>query len=345
MSSRSGGYLRHGRGNLVMDIVVAGIRLNISSRTRNKKVFRQIVAMLRELSYRPDIIQTVRDRLISPTHLYQLYRQGQLNRVPTVEVLRPLWETMESWIRFAKASDKHRKDRTYQKEALKRIGGTILRDLPNVLSTYRKECEASGKAAMFNRTKALCQKFAKSELGRRHPVYQDLVDIDRLHEAPRRLPYLTPDDLRQKTGKLEQPYGAMVWSLALTGMNWTEYEGRWEVLPDRIVVHGTKREARYRAIPLVGTVIRPGCRYKAFREHVAEVGLKPGYMRKCFSRWSEEAGIPQARIRAYMGHSARDVTERYQDYDPATTPSNILVKDGEILSRYLGRAESLRVAK
>ena len=56
------------------------------------------------------------------------------------------------------------------------------------------------------------------------------------------------------------------------------------------------------------------CGYHAFRQHLAKYPggrVRPYRTRHTFAHWCERARIPKTRIRLYLGHSARSVTDDY----------------------------------
>lgn len=131
--------------------------------------------------------------------------------------------------------------------------------------------------------------------------------------------------------------------MAVTGMGPKEYWGEWELQPDRIAIHGTKRAGRDRVVPRVGDVVRPKRGYQPFRVALAEASkstVRPYDLRRSFATWLEASGIPRTRRRLYMGHGAKDVTDLYEHVQVAA----YLEEDAGLLRRFLGR-DIVRVAK
>ncbi len=121
--------------------------------------------------------------------------------------------------------------------------------------------------------------------------------------------------------------------MCCTGMGWSELNGRWYMEGDRLHIIGTKRAARQRMVPLLGTPEKPLRGYKAFREALEDVAddLVPYDGRRTFAHWMEEAGIPRTRRRIYLGHKVKDVTDLYEGHDVA----HYIADDRAKLLRYL----------
>ena len=135
---------------------------------------------------------------------------------------------------------------------------------------------------------------------------------------------------------MDPKYGAMFWSMCITGMGNAEYfDTPWEVLPDRVRIHGNKRPWRNRFIPLIqANIQRPTSTVKylgqALREAAPE-GWQLYDARRSFAHWCEMAQVARPRISAYMGHKTKTMTELYLRHN--VTP--YLNADAEKLREYI----------
>ena len=145
---------------------------------------------------------------------------------------------------------------------------------------------------------------------------------------------LTPDELRAIFPQPEtDAIDAIVWGMASTGMGAGEYWGRWHLQGDRIHIEGTKRAGRVRDVPLVTPPAVPRMHRRTFEDGVRERSrdLTPYDLRRSYANWLEAAGIPRARRRLYLGHSAGDVTDLYEMHEVAA----LLVDDARRLTSLL----------
>ena len=70
--------------------------------------------------------------------------------------------------------------------------------------------------------------------------------------------------------------------------------------------------------------------------------VQPYDARRTFGHWLEEAAITRTRIKLYMGHAAKDVTDLYLRHELAA----YLESDADLLREYLGEQRGgLKVVK
>jgi integrase len=104
-----------------------------------------------------------------------------------------------------------------------------------------------------------------------------------------------------------------------TGMGPKEYWGSWELHPDHVHIHGTKRASRVRNVPR-WTRVTPPTTTRGVLEDAWEsaIGAALGIhdLRRSFALWMEEMGLSLSRQRLYLGHSARNTTEMYTPAGP-----------------------------
>lgn len=81
---------------------------------------------------------------------------------------------------------------------------------------------------------------------------------------------------------------------------------------------------------------------RASREALFRGTVQPYDARRTFSHWLEEAAITRTRIKMYMGHAAKDVTDLYLRDELAA----YLESDADLLRAYLGmERKGLELAK
>jgi hypothetical protein len=175
-------------------------------------------------------------------------------------------------------------------------------------------------------------------VGTSHALYLAVKDIRPLPTEQREkgTPH-TPAallELREKMGEL----GPMLWTMAVTGMGNKEYwHDGFDVLEDRIEIHGKKRGGRERVVPRWSEpVVQPTASEKVFRAALKEAsgGSVLIYdLRRSFARWCEEAGVIGTNTDAYLGHGPRTMT---QLYTYGQLPGQ-LEADAAKLSEYLQR--------
>jgi integrase len=221
--------------------------------------------------------------------------------------------------------------------------------LPKSCATLREKMQGKTPRS-FNLARAAALGHLADTVGRNSPLYQAVRDIKPLKVRPTRTKHpALPDELRGMTAKMELAYAEIAWSMASTGMGFTELWGEWEVKTNHIAIHGTKRgdgvRARERIIPILMPISRPTRLYPAFRRALANAGpMRPYDLRRSYANWLEASGVPHSRAIQYMGHAATDMTDIYQWHEVA----RYLEEDAEKLRNYvLGGtpAQSLKLEK
>lgn len=135
---------------------------------------------------------------------------------------------------------------------------------------------------------------------------------------------------------MDPKYGEMFWAMAITGMGNAEYfDTPWEVLSDRVHIHGNKRPWRNRVIPLIqANIQRPNSTVKylgqALRE-AAPLGWQLYDARRSFAFWCEMAQVARPRITSYMGHLTKTMTAHYLQHHVEP----YLLSDAEKLREYI----------
>jgi integrase len=325
-----------GRGTLIIDRRYHGVgRIKRASGTNEAKVFRKILDMLDEIAGagRTDVLRDIRDGILHPLEVWNAYRQHGVHRLPTAERLRPLQSAVEEWLKTAEIAAKTRRDYAYVLNGVTDTAPstTPITKLPKLLAAYRYRA----KPRMFNLARSACQAFIRDTVGRYHELWVEVANVRPRKVRAKRGNPQTPEEARTITQSLGR-YGGMWWTMCCTGMGPNEYWDReWEILEDRIVIHGTKREGRSRVAPRITSPVRALILYPAFRRHLLDATdgtVRPYDARRSFAHWLEEAGIPRTRRRQYLGHGRRDVTDIYEDFPV----ERYVGQDARRLEEYLG---------
>jgi integrase len=291
-------------------------------------------AMLTNLyaEHRDDILAGIRDGRLAVRDVYAAWKSGGLDRLPTAEQLIRVADRLPQWL--AETPNAHTAgSRAATMEALVAgDAGAQLADLPELL--HRLRARTADRPSWFNHARTNLLAFLRDVVGPDHALPKAVRAIAERNEPPRKQTEpLSPEDMRAVVAQLSH-VGPMYWSMCLTGMGPGEYWGRWEVLADRIAVHGTKTAGRDRIIPLVAPLTPAGGTVALLRYYLnkATPRLTPYDARRFFARAMEEAGIPRTRRKLYLGHAAQDITDLYERYEV----TRFLLEDGRAIGAYLG---------
>jgi len=327
------------RGTLVLDRICGPLgRLRIASGTHNKDEWRQLNGMLSQLVYDRewDVLELLKDRVVSPRRLYLARWRGE--KLPNAKDLRPLGEALTAWLAtFEGAESTKRRYGAIVRRCTARHPGATLGAVADVLANERVAAQAADTKVEWNLLRAVLLSFMGSTLGKRHALFMAVQDVPPLKVKSRPGNPQTVDQVRALVGQVPAQ-AENLWGMALTGMRPGEwFSGRWEVLGDRIVIHGTKTDAaESRIAPRVYPLARPVGTYwqlvHALQDATASV-VQPHDIRRTFMVWAEDAGIPRTRRRQYLGHAVADVSELYErrrDLEPW------LAADAEKLRTFVG---------
>lgn len=313
-------------------------RICVSSGTRRLKVFRRIEAMLGDLydQGRLDVLRAIKEQTHSVMTVFDAHRRGRLDLLPLSESLTPLRPAVDAWI--ARAGDTGRRAANYR-TALNRMlrhahGDSIVHDLPDCVQADRLASQDSGQVTSHNRARAACLAFLRDTLGKEHAVYRMAVAVPALPPAVREdRPRLSVAQAEKIRDGLPGALGAAWWSLCLTGMIISEFWGAWYLRTDHVRVRGTKTGGRDRRVPWIAALRRPACTRRELSAALTALELESYDARRAFAHWMEEAGIPRARRKGYLGHKPSDTTDLYEMGDL----SRYLREDGAKLRAYLVR--------
>lgn len=331
-----------GYGTLILDQRCGKLgRLKVASGTLDPGVYLELKAMLRRLTRerRWDLLQLLQQRHVKPLELYDALGRGTVGELPTAEDVRPLKTVVDRALPELDVADSTRAG--YQgafDRLLEEHARATLVDLPALLRRQRTAALASGKRVAYNRFRAACFSLLRQVLRPDHPILREARAVTALEEDPRAGNPQTPKELRQLVTALGD-LGPIAWALALTGMRQDEYfAGRWQVLAnDRVHVQGTKSKGSRRLVPLIYPIAPASVGYKPFLSALREVSkgsVQPHDLRKTFSRWGEDAGVPGWRVELYMGHSLAGKLDAL--YRLPLDPTAILHEDAARYRTHLG---------
>lgn len=319
------GYRSHERGNLELDRTFRRLgALRVSSGTKDARVYRLLDAMLTQLyeGGRLDVLRSIRARDLAPLEVYEFFRVSKLDGLPTSEDMLPLKATVTRWLpTFTERNGvpitaKHRQQVGEALAKLTRRQTTaMVRQLPDLLRGYRKDCQDAGTLTVFNRTRSAALAFVRERLGIQSPIYGMLRAVPILSDRLTRKAGhpQTPEQAREIRKALGPVHGEVWWGMCATGTTQDEFWGKWEAGSDRVTIHGTKREGRSRVIPRLTVLTPPTMHRRTFENAFRDAcpGLVPRDARRTFSHWLKEAGIDIIRIKIYMGHRISGTTELY----------------------------------
>lgn len=318
------GYRDHKRGSLVLDRVFKGVgRVKRASGTTDAKVFGLMNAMLDTLQKggRLDILKALKTKTLHPLEVWDAHRSGRLDQLPDPASLKALKQTAGRFVKHYKGrkgggiSERHRADMAPSFAALTELGGkdATLADLPRLLAEYRTACEGV-RHRTFNKARAHVQALVRSVVGGRSRLHELVSEVEELAIERREGTAKTLPEALAFRGTLEPPYDDIWWSMLLTGMGPKELRGPWEVQTLGVQIGGTKREARRRVVPLLGRVVRPARAYKSIQAAFKRASggeIEPYDARRTYAKWLEDADVPRARRKQYMGHAVQDVSDLY----------------------------------
>lgn len=313
-------------------------RVRVRSGTTRQRTYDRILDMLTQLyeEGRLDLLRGIRDGKLQPLDVLDAWRSKDLGRLPTAESVMNLEQSWSNWCAHYDCSESHRGSiRQSLRYLLKGQGPLTVGDLPGRISDLRISLKSYPRT--FNLLRSHAQAFTRRVLGRQHRLWHEVSAIDPLTVRPT-IPKnpQTPAQLKAVTDRMISEHAAIAWTMALTGMGPRELWGKWEVEADRILIHGTKREARDRFIPSIGAVSTPTVMYAAFRRAMSRASdgkVLPYDLRRSYANWLEAAGVPRTRRRLYLGHSAGDVTDLYERHEVDA----FLAEDAERIRNYIDR--------
>jgi integrase len=309
---------------LPIDVQFKGVgRLHLRSGTQKKQVRDAMKAMLRQLyPLRVDVLRDIKAGTVTVQEVYERYRLGRLDQLPTGFLMRPLKAAWNDWLDQKEIG--HYTEHDYR-NALCRLlthdPRATVADLPAAMKAHRQASRGK-RPRSFNKDRSAALSFLSSALGAHHWLYGEVARSAVL-KIPKavKLPVnsLTVEQARTLAEKIPPRHLFSFWGMALTGMRpeeWFEqWECRWTAEGDGIRMYGTKRPASDRTVPRVGEIVKPVTGrlafYRALRK-ASDDTVAPYDLRRSYAVWLELAGIPTYRQDYYCGHGPKNMNELYK---------------------------------
>ena len=303
---------------LTIDRRIRGVgRIKLASGTNHAPTFRRLNEMLDGLVSRGrlDIVKAIKAHQLTPLQVYAAYRVNELDTLPTPDMLVPLANALEKFIREAGKTHHAANMKSACKHIVAAAGsGSTVDGLVGAVRSLRDSMK--GTPRMFNVVKATAQAFARDRYGKASRVWLELAGIQQLKVTRRVKKHpATPAELKAIADTMHDDYRRMAWTMATTGMRPKEYWGLWSTYSNYVHIKGTKTSGADRKVPLWWGLQPPACWYGIFRKALADAskGLMTPYdLRRTYANWLEDAGIPRTRRRLYLGHGERDTTDLYE---------------------------------
>lgn len=357
---------RSDRGTLAWDRVIRGVgRFRTASGTNNPKVFKKLDAMIDTLLEwgRLDLVRAMKAEngqppKLTPMQVYDAYRVGELDRLPSVDQLIPLRDALEKFAETYECSAKHRESLWTFHAHVDRIApaDAAVPALPDVLKAMR--VELAGKPRAFNVRRSVAQAFVRSRYGKGSKLWQSIASVEPLKVVPKKIKH--PATVAELVGiaaalpttiwrdGVEGPcdFAGMCWALATTGMRTVvEYFNvEWEQKDGWIEIGTGKKDKAVRRVPLIREPVIPDCDYQVFADALRKASggqMSPYDLRRTYANWLEAAEIPRTRRMIYLGHGSVDITGRYEWHEVKA----FLAEDGEKVKQWLDAEIAKATAK
>jgi integrase len=325
------------RGSLPLKVRLPGCSpIRRASGTHDKSVLKSLLRMIHALHEqgRDDLVNAIAAGRLKPLQVYNRWKFQRLQELPHADELPTFKDTWPQWASKTEGSDNKSQRHSY----CRRIEALMPPDasLAEIVPALQQFAETNwAHAVTVQRAQNALRAFVRDTLGRRHRLYLEVCEVKVPKVKTRRARHpLTPDQLRTLVHNLGQPWGAMAWTMATTGMGWREYTGNWEVEGEGLRIHGTKTHGRDRLVPLVSLLHPVQGKISAFRWHLdrATPRVTPYDLRRTFAGLMVEANVPRPRRKSYMGHSAQDMLGLYERQEV----SEYLRRDAERMREVLG---------
>jgi hypothetical protein len=309
---------------LPIDLQFKGVgRLHLRSGTRKKQVRDAMMAMLRQLyPLRVDVLRDIKTGTVTVQEVYERYRLGRLDQLPTGFLMRPLKTAWNDWLDQKEIG--HYTERDYRNALCRLLSHNpqaTVADLPASMKAHRQASRGK-RPRSFNKDRSAALSFLSSALGAHHWLYGEVarsavLKIPKAVKLPTNS--LTVDQAKALAEKIPPRHLFSFWGMALTGMRpeeWFEqWDCKWTVDGDGIRIEGTKRAASDRRVPKVGEIVKPVTGrlafYRALRKASKDT-VAPYDLRRSYSVWLELAGIPTYRQDYYMAHGPKDMNALYK---------------------------------
>ncbi|MHC4388737.1 MAG: hypothetical protein ACYSX1_09025 [Planctomycetota bacterium] len=329
------------RGTYRIDKRYKGIgRIQRASGTTDKKTFNGILAMLTQLhqTAKFDVLKEIQAGVITPLEAYAHWRDGKLDYLPSAKTLQLVDPTV---IKFIEQHYKIPTTRRAYLFAVQRFVATMgnhpIQHLPQKIKLYRRKCQDADVEATFNRLRIVIKAYLSDTFTRKSALWVAATEIGTLSYEEKTTEPLTVPYFNSLETLLPDPYFAMVKTMCLTGMGWSEFAGKWRIESDRVWIHGARKKGkgkrRTRVVPLIDrNLSRPTKHVQSLRKALKKIdpSLHVYRFRHTFQHWLERSRLIPSHIKFYMGHS--DSTYSKHDIEP------FLKEDAEAIRAYLEKA-------
>jgi integrase len=338
-------------GSFAFDRIIRGVgRFRVASGTLDKKVFRRLNDMIDALldQGRLDLIVAMKSGKLTMMQVYNAYRMGELDRLPSVDQLIPLRAALETFATTYECSAKHRESLwTFHRYVDEQAPvGAAVAVLPDVLKGLRETVKA--KPRMFNILRSVAMAFTRSHYGKGSKLWLAVAQVETLKVTAKRIKHpgtvaelLTlceklPTTVWKDGVQVPCDFAGMTWTLATTGMRTiVEYFNvEWDVKDGWVEIGTGKKDKAVRRVPLIREPVIPECDYQVFADRIRLVSdgqMTPYDLRRTYANWLEAAQVPRTRRLIYMGHGAVDITGRYEWHEVKA----FLAEDGEKVKGWL----------
>lgn len=353
-------------GSLMIDKRFRGIgRVKVASGTLNKATYNAYLTALNDLyaSGQFDPILALKEKrtvgtegTVTPKMVYDWWRDRS-KPVPWSKDNVNAFDSLNAFIESA-GGDRRLADttrRTYAKrlnvlETKFGISKLSLRELPEVLEKYQRECESKQppQEAAFRNTRALLQGCIGDVLGSDSAAYKAVVKLGLVRtrgliKKVKQNPF-TPSELDAALKACDDTvFSDIVWFMCCVGCGPKEFfEDGWEFESDKVIrVYGNKNKRRFnRPVPVVFQGLRPNpaaLGKRMFSKKFQQVfpTHTPYDLRRTFQTWCLKAGVDRMHFKVYSGH-ALSISEHYTEEDV----NRWIDKDRVLLADYIGKKRS-----
>lgn len=308
---------------LPIDLQFKGVgRIHVRSGTYKKQVRDAMREMMRTLyrAGRADVLRDIRAGKISPLAVYERWRVGQIDQLPSAELVRPFAEAYHDWLHDKELSATTVADYERAQVNLAKYGHSLT-DLPQMMAAHRKASKGVHPQT-YNQDRAAVLSFLGASLGDDHWLYQKVRRVARLKiPVERKMPTnpQTVAELRVLAGKLPPHHARTLWAFALTGMRPEEMfeqgKNRWTLEAERVRIEGAKSTAAKRVVPRIGLIVKPSTGRLAFYRALRKASgnsVTPYDLRRSYTQLLDLAHIPEFRQSHYRGHGPRNMGEHYK---------------------------------
>jgi integrase len=278
-------------------------------------------------------LRKIQAGMLSLGSVYKKWKEGRVDLAEQYEekkLVKSWRRYLENTNRLAEKSKENRRAIIKSLLAKELIGEHhVVNDLPELMVKIRGYYEDQKQAPAFNTIRIEIGAFLTKGLriGDDTPLYRAVMNSGPLPMGNRRdhHPFYAPVECGQFLSRLmkrssphRQRYASAIIYMCYHGCRPEEFErGLFAADADtgHLHIRGTKNENADRVVPRVsdyGYEAYPqvATLNRMFERMGSQVRCRD--FRRTYAIWCEAAGIPASHIRAYMGHSGKHVTQRYQ---------------------------------